>query len=171
MGNTLYEKSLNHLYNSVVWTHKIQRTYLEHLEFRRKVLSIIEIIFAGASSFSTLICSVFETKLGTIISAALVMGSFVFSEILKQVETQKDINNFKESSTKLMMIRNELELIVDDIKAQKITDEIVRAKIDFISEKFANITNELRTIPNRIVDEASKKLKDRKDEEVDFKLL
>lgn len=138
---------------------------------RRKVLSIIEIVFTGASSASTIICSAFETKIGTINSAAFVLGSFILSEIMKQVETQKDINDFKTSSTKLMLIRNELELLVDDINAQKVTDEIVRMKVDFWNEKFASVTNELKTIPDKIVDEASRKLKERKDEEVDFKLL
>lgn len=171
MGKTIYQDSLNSLYNSVVWTHKIQRTYLEHLEFRRKVLAIIETFFTGASSISTLICSALNEKIGTIVSATIVMGSFILGEILKNIETRKDIDDFRNSSTKLMQIRNELKLLADDVKAQKVTDETVRFKLDYFNEKFADFSKGLKTIPNYIVKEASSKIKDRKDEETDTPLL
>lgn len=170
-NKTIFVGSINKLYDSIIWTHKIQRTYLEKLESRRKKLEIIKIIFTTMSSLSTAIFAILNANTGTIISALVTILSVVFSEILEKVETKADIQSFKDSSTKLKEMRNEIIFFKDKISAGLIDDEKIEMIITNLNEKFSMVQRNLPTIPNKIVDAASFKLKDRKDEEVDFKIL
>lgn len=136
---SIYKDSINRLYSSIVWTHKIQRTYLERLELRRKILSIIEIIATGCSSVATMTFSALNQNLGTIISSAFVLLSLVLGEILKQIETTKDINDFKASSSKLFDMRNRVMLMVDDINAEKISEESIRVKLDLLMKNMFQV--------------------------------
>lgn len=169
--NLIYKDSINKLYSSIVWTHKIQRTYLEHLELRRKIISIIEIIATGCSSVATMTCSALNQNLGTMISSTFVLLSLILSEILKQIETAKDISDFKTSSSKLFDMRNRMQLMSDDIIAGKLSDETIRVKMEYLNEEYVSIQKDLKTIPNYIVEIAERKLKERHDEEVDNELL
>lgn len=171
MDTTIYKDTLNKIYNSVVWTHKIQRTYLEVLEMRRKVLSIISIVFTSASSISTTLFAIFDSGLGTIISSMVIIISLVISEILDKIETKSDVEKFKLSSERLFSLKNEMMVFGDEINSNKIPDEIVKIKIEIFSAKFEDAVSNLRTVPDSVVKRADFKLKDRHDEEVDFKLL
>lgn len=170
-NKTIFVNSINKLFDSIIWTHKIQRTYLEKLEARRKGLEILKIIFTTISSLSTAIFAILNVNIGTIISALVTILSVVFSEILEKVETKADIQSFKDSSTKLNEMRNEIIILRDKISAGQINDEKIEMIINNLNEKFSMTQRNLPTIPNKIVNLASSKLKERKDEEVDFKIL
>lgn len=92
---TIFVDSINKIYDSIVWTHKIQRTYLEFLEKRRKLFEILKIIFTASAAISTAICAVFKNEIGTIISSFITVFSTIFTEILDKVETKKDIHLLK----------------------------------------------------------------------------
>ena len=128
MYNGIYNDDVNKFYESVVWTHKIQRTYLELLEKRRKILSIIEIVFTSASSVSTAIFALLGNNIGTIVSSIITLFSLVFASILEKVETKKDIDSFKKSSSSLWVLRCRAEKLSHEIKGNILSDEeVIRA--------------------------------------------
>lgn len=168
---TIFVDSINKIYDSIVWTHKIQRTYLEFLEKRRKLFEILKIIFTASAAISTAICAVFKNEIGTIISSFITVFSTIFTEILDKVETKKDIQSFKDSSTKLWEMRNEIIVLKDKINAGKVDDSVIEAKIESLNERFSLTQRNLPTIPDKFVDLASFKLKERKDEERTYQAL
>ncbi len=170
-NDTIYHDSINKLYNSIVWTHKVQRTYLEILEARYKNIEILKIIFTTISSLSTTIFAIFNVNIGTIVSALVTILSVIFSEMLERTNTKKDIQCFKDSSSILNEMRNELEILKDEILAKQVNDDQIEVIIKNFNEKFSLTQRDLPTIPNKIVGMASYKLKERKDEEVEFKLI
>lgn len=168
---TNYTDSINRLYNSVVWTHKIHRTYLETLEARRKTFEIIKIIIVSSSVVSTSLCAYYNNKIGTIVSSVLLFISTVISEILDKIETKENVKKFKNSSEKLYELKQSLILLADEIKSSSISEESVKNQIILLEYIFNSCTNDLPEIPNRIIKKTSNKIKERKDEELDFKLL
>ena len=168
---SIYNTTINRLYDSIVWTHKIQRTYLEKLELRRKILEIIKILVTSLSSISTSLFAFVNNYSGVIISSIFVLISLVLTDVLKQIETEKNIKIFKRSSESLFEIKNSMLELSDEIKANKIDDDIIKIKLELYKSKYSLAISDLPTIPNKIVNIASKKLKERKDEEVDLKLL
>ena len=171
MYNGIYNDDVNRFYESVVWTHKIQRTYLESLEKRRKILSILEIVFTAASSVSTTVFALLGNNIGTIVSSIITLLSLVFASILEKVETKKDIDSFRKSSGSLWILKCRVERLSHEIKGNILSDEEVSRNIEMLQLSFDNATSSLPTVPNRIVDIASHKLKDRKDEEVEMKIV
>ncbi len=171
MGSTIYKDTINKLYDSIIWTHKIQCTYLEKLDKRRKMFSILKIVFTSTSTLSTTVFALLGQNLGTMISAILVAVSLIISEVLDKVETAENIRQLKDSSLKLMNLRNNLILLSEEIKNQKLDDGMIKEKINFYGDIYNETLKNNLIIPNSVVNEATKKLKDRKDEEVNFKLL
>ena len=80
---TIFVDSINKIYDSIVWTHKIQRTYLEFLEKRRKLFEILKIIFTASAAISTAICAVFKNEIGTIISSFIRLKQRKIFNLLK----------------------------------------------------------------------------------------
>lgn len=168
---TIFVDSINKIYDSIIWTHKIQRTYLEFLEKRRKLFGILKIIFTASASISTAICAVFKNEIGTIVSSFITVLSAIFAEILDKVETKKDIQSFKDSSSKLCEMRNEIILLKDKVNAGIVDDLVIEERIKSLNERFSLTQRNLPTIPDKFVDLASSKLKERKDEEETYKAL
>jgi len=170
-GSTDYRDSYDKLYDSVVWTHKIQRTYLETLEFRRRLFMIIKLAFTSISGLATLVFAFLSEETGTIVSSFCTIGSLFFGEILDKVETSENIDKFRHSSEGLWLLKNKMLKTKDEIVSGKITDEIINERIDSYYSLFNNITACLPTIPDGFVKKASTKIKERKDEEIEQPLL
>lgn len=168
---TVFVDSINKIYDSIVWTHKIQRTYLESLEKRRKVFEILKIIFTAGASIATAFCAIFKNEIGTVISSFITAFSTIFAEILDKVETKEDIQSIKDSSTQLWEMKNEIIVLKDMINAGKIDDLVLKEIINSLNERFVITQRNLPAIPNRFVDMADSKLKERRDEEVTFRIL
>lgn len=168
---TVFVDSINKIYDSVVWTHKIQRTYLESLEKRRKVFEILKIIFTASASIATAFCAIFNNEIGTIISSFITAFSAIFAEILDKIETKKDIQSIKDSSAQLWEMKNEIIVLKDKINAGTIDDSVLEEKINSLNERFVITQRNLPAIPNKFVDLATGKLKERCDEEVTYKVL
>ena len=171
MPKTTFQNSINKLFDSVLWTHKIQRTYLEVLEKRRKTIRILKVIFTAVASLCTVVFAIINNQAGTIASSIATICTVFLADILDKIETKENIQAFKDSSTKLFEIRNEMTLLKDKIVSGKISDEIIEVKLEALNEIYASSQRDLPTVPNKMVKKATQKLKDRKDEEVDFKLL
>ncbi len=171
MYNGIYNEAVNKLYESIVWTHKIQRTYLESLETRRKVFSILEIIFTSLSSVATAVFAIFGNSVGTIIASVFTLCSVIFASILEKVETKTDIDLFRKSSSSLWLMRCRIEQLSLEIKGGLLSDGEVHHSVEMFQSAFESITSNLPTVPNRVVNAASYKIKERKDEEVELKLL
>ena len=169
--NCYYNQTLNRLYDSIVWTHKIQRTYLEVLESRRKIMSIIKIILISFSSISTTVFAIFSCPTFTIISSFITLISLVISNVLDKVETKENIEKLNRSSNKLFKLRNELMLLSDEIKSNIISNDLIKVKIEFYNQCYSDVLVDVPTIPNSCVAKAGKKLKTRNDEELDFKVI
>lgn len=169
--NIKYKNSINQLYNSVIWTHKIQRSYLEKLEIKRKTFEIVKIIIVSLSVLSTSLFAIYSNQVGTIVSAVFVFISTVVSEILDKIETKENIKLFKQSSEKLYELKLSLILLSDEIKNYSITEEAIKNKLEFYQYIFNTCVSGLPEVPNKTIKKATKKLKDRKDEELDFTLL
>ena len=171
MYKGIYNDAVNRINESIVWTHKIQRTHLEILEERRKVISIFEIFFTTAAGIATTMFAIFNNNLGTIMSSVCILFSVILSSVLEKVETKNDIDAFRKSSSSLWLLRCKVEELALRIKGNDISDEEVAKTIEFLQVSFDSAVYGLPTIPNKSLELASKKLKDRKDEEVEIKLL
>ena len=171
METTIYKDSINRLYDSIVWTHKIQRTYLEILEKRRKIISIIKIALLSVSSITTSIFAIFDCFTCTIIFSFVTLLSLFVSEILDKIETKENIDKLNVSSNNLFQLRNDLMIFIDEIKSEKIDEKIIKTKLDCINVIYSNIQKDTPSIPDYCVTIAEKKIKNRKDEENNFNLL
>lgn len=167
----VYNEAVNKLYESIVWTHKIQRTYLETLESRRKVLAIFEIIFSSISGITTMLFAIFGNNIGTILSAIAILLSVLLSSILEKVETKHDINDFRKSSSSLWLLRCNIEKIALKIKGNLLTDEEISFSLDLLQHSFDSLVSTLPVIPNKFVEISGKKLKERNDEEVTMRIV
>ena len=170
MSETIFQNSINKLFDSIVWTHKIQRTYLEVLEERRKTIKILKILFTAIASICTAAFAIFNNQVGTISSSLATICTIFLGDILDKIETKENIQAFKDSSTKLFEIRNQLIILRDRIKEGKMPNDVIAIELGKLNTIYAFSQRDLPTVPDKIVEKASKKLKDRKDEEVDFKL-
>lgn len=171
MYNGIYNDSINKFYESVVWTHKIQRTYLEILEKRRKVISIIEVVFTSIAGIATALFAIFGNNIGTIVSSVCILASVILNAILEKVETKNDIEAFRKSSSTLWLLRCDVEKVALKAKANLISDEEAGAHLEMLQSTFNNAVCGLTTVPNKYVEIASYKIKERKDEEAELKLL
>lgn len=68
-------------------------------------------------------------------------------------------------------MRNEIIVLKDKINAGKVDDSVIEEKIKSLNERFSLTQRNLPTIPDKFVDLASYKLKERKDEEVTYQAL
>ena len=171
MAKTAFIDSINQTYNSIIWTHKIQRTYLEVLEKRRKLFEIIKIVFTATASLATATFAFFNNQIGTISSSIITAATVFFGDILDKIETKDNIQMFKDSSTKLFDLKNRLLVLKDKIASGAMSEEMIEFTIESINETYASSQRNLPTIPDSIVKMAEVKLKERKDEEIDFNLL
>lgn len=171
MAKTAFKDSINQTYNSIIWTHKIQRTYLEVLEKRRKLFKILKIVFTATASLATATFAFFNNQIGTILSSIITAATVFFGDILDKIETKENIQMFKDSSTKLFDLKNRLLVLKDKIASGTMSEEMIEFTIESINETYASSQRNLPTIPDSIVKMAEVKLKERKDEEIDFNLL
>ena len=171
MYKGIYNDSINKLNESIVWTHKIQKTYLEALERRRTIISIIEITFTSLAATTATLLTIFDIKIGTIVACVVTLLSVIFASILEKVETKSNIDAFKKSSSNLWTLRCKVEELAQKAKGNVVDDEEAASEIDLLQLTFDNITSNLPTVPDKYVRKASLKIKNRKDEEVELKLL
>ena len=171
MYQGIYNEAVDKINNSIVWTHKIQRTYLEHLEFMRKIFLLLEIIFTSLASTATALFAIFDIKTGTLISSVITLFSVIFASILERLETKTTIDLFRRSSSGLWILKCKVEDLILSIKGDVLSDNEVAREVELLQCTFDNMTSMLPTIPNKFVDRATYKLKVRKDEEVDNKSL
>lgn len=68
-------------------------------------------------------------------------------------------------------MQNEIIVLKDKINAGKVDDSVIEAKIESLNERFSLTQRNLSTIPDKFVDLASFKLKERKDEERTYQAL
>ena len=85
MAKTAFKDSINQTYNSIIWTHKIQRTYLEVLEKRRKLFKILKIVFTATASLATATFAFFNNQIGTISSSIITAATVFFGDILDKI--------------------------------------------------------------------------------------
>lgn len=171
MSQTIYKDAYNSLFDSVTWTHKIQRTHLDEFEKYRKVVLVVKIIFTGLSSALTVLFASLNMFLGTIITATVSMVAFILSEVLEKLFPSETIFSLKDTSSTLFSLRNSIELYSSRIKAGVVSDEEIFQKIEEFKNLYETVQKNAITTPNRIVNIAGKKLKERKDEEENYKLL
>lgn len=169
--NTIYKDSINQLFESVIWTHKIQRTYLEVLSLRRKILAIVKLCISSFTSISTVVSSFFDNKTLTMIFAIATVVSVILNEILDKVETKENIIKFENSSQKLWEIKEKMLKFADEIRGSSLSEKEISLKLEHFQELFSMANSGLKTVPNYIVNKAAKKIKVRKDEEVEMKLI
>lgn len=168
-NSTIYKKSIDRIYNSVVRTHKIQKTYLEQLEFRFNTIQIIKIVATALTAIPTAILGILNYPVATAILAIFTLLSAILGEILDKLEISKNIRKFRDSSNNLWLLRNEIEVFCDEVNGGIVNNqESIKNKLEYFNKVFASYCKDLPTIPDRIVNAASKKLKDREDEKIDF---
>ena len=171
MAETIYKDSINRLHESIVWTHKIQRSYLEKLESRYKSLLIISLSISSVSTSSTLMFAIFSITTATIIAAVFSLVSIILGLILSKVETKENIEAFRTSSSSLCELRNHIITFAAEVKAGKINDENIPTFLTQFNYLFTSFTRDLPTIPNKFVEIADRKLKERKDEEIELQII
>lgn len=158
----LYEESLN----DIIWTHKIQATLLDdYIKSNKKYKTIKEIII-GLSGFVSAICIYFDEIMGALLVNALSSLTVILDGIFKFSNFDEKIKNTNSNVNELWYMKKELTYYKDYLKNDIITWKEAKEKLEEALKQRKEIYSKIEPASNKIVDEATTKLLDRKDEEV-----
>lgn len=165
MESKLYKEQFKKLASGIIWTHKIQRCYLEHLTKTNKCIKIAKYLFAAASSIATIITAVFDNKTATIILGLITVGALFLNLLLDNLVSDKDIKDFSSYSESLCRLRDKVLLSQEELEKGVISEEVAKEYFYMYDEQFHEINSKLPIVSDKYVDQAKKKLIDRKDED------
>lgn len=158
----LYEDSLN----DIIWTHKIQSTLLDKLHKNYKIYSIIKETILGLSGFVSVIFLYLEKYTGAIITSGVSTLSILVENIYKLNNYEQRINDTKSIVNDLWFMKKELIYSKEYLKNGLINCEEARDKLEEQLRRRKEIYLKLEPTSQKIINDASYKLKERKDEEI-----
>lgn len=160
-----YKKQYNKLVSGVIWTHKIQCCYLEHLVVANKWLKIVKYFFAALASIGTVITAIFDYKTATIILGLITVGALFLNLLLDNIVSDKDIKELMVQTSGLCKLRDAILLTIEEIEVGKLNEDVSKQYFLFYDGQYQEICSKIPTVSDKYVVLAGKKLKDRKDEE------
>lgn len=158
----LYDENLN----DIIWTHKIQAGSLDDLAKKYKKYRIIKESIVGFSGFSSAICIYFDEIIGALIVNALSMLVIIFDSIFKFCSYEEKIKNTNTNVNDLWFMKKDLTMYKEYLRNDMITWMEAKEKLEKSLKFRKEIYSKLESVPNNIVDEASNKLINRKDEKI-----
>ena len=165
MADYPYKKQYEKLVSGIIWTHKIQCCYLEHLVVVNKWLKIVKYFFAAWDSISTVITAIFDYKTATIILGLVTVGALFLNLLLDNIVSDKGIKELMVQTSGLCKLRDEILVTIEEIEAGKINEDVTKQYFLFYDGQYQEICSKLPIVSDKYVGIAGKKLNDRKDEE------
>lgn len=115
------ESSVRDTLASVVWSHKIQEKQADIYDTRFKCMETMKIIAASLTSVGV-VSLIFTDQLWIKVSSALISFISVFvSAYFKSFDLQIMVNQHKAAANNLLIIRDDLKLLLLQIKLQEST--------------------------------------------------
>lgn len=158
----LYDESLN----DTIWTHKIQATLLDDFIKSNKKYKTGKEIIIGLSGFAAAICIYFDEITGALIVNALSSLTVILDGIFKFSNYEEKIKNTNSNVIELWYIKKELTYFKDYLKNDMTTWKEAKEKLEEALKQRKEIYSKLEQAPNKIVEIATSKLLERKDEEI-----
>lgn len=160
---TILEDIVRTQYANVFWSHKIQEKQAEIYEFRHKLFSWINIIFASLAS-AGIISIVFVDQFWIKLASAIV--SFIattFSALLATFDYKSLAKVNKSAATNLVCCRNNLFSLLGKIKLQQQPIQELYEEFEFQQEQLHKVYQNAPNTTNHAVKKAGKAIKDNKD--------
>lgn len=162
-------------YKSVAWTHKIQEKQAEIYDKRYAIIATINILAASITS-AGIVSTFFTDGTGMKVISAIVSFITVFlTALLKSFDYQSMAKANKTAATKLVILRDELQLLLYKIRyaTQPVTELI--EEFSTIQVKVHAVYQEAPQTTDKAVEKADAALKEKKDdtytdEEIDMLL-
>jgi hypothetical protein len=165
MADYLYKKQYEKMVSGIIWTHKIQCCYLEHITIVNKWLKVIKYFFAALMSISTVMTAVFEYKTATIILGFVTVIALFVNLLLDNIVSDEDIKDLVSCTSSLCKLRDKVLLTMEEIETGKISEDVSKQYFIFYDEQYQELCSKLPSVSDKYVSIAEKKLKVRKDEE------
>lgn len=158
----LYNESLN----DIIWTHKIQATLLEYFIKSNKKYKTIKEVIIGLSGFISAICIYFDEITGALIVNALSSLTVILDGIFKFSNYDEKIKTTNVNVNELWYMKKDLTYFKDYLKNDMITWKEAKEKLEEALKQRKEIYSKLEPAPKKVIEEATSKLLDRKDEEI-----
>lgn len=158
----LYEESLN----DIIWTHKIHATLLDKFNSDYKKYKIIKEAIIGVSGFVSVLFLYFEKFTGALITNAISTISIIFDNIFNFNNYESKIEITKSNVNELWYIKKELTIYKEYLINDIVSWQDAKEKLEETLKKRKEIYAKLEAVPDKIVNDASIKLHERKDEEI-----
>lgn len=125
-------------YASVVWTHKIQEKQADIYAKRYRILEILNILLAAATSCGIITTIFIDGIVAKIITAVLSFGTLAITAYFKSFDIKSMEQQHRQAANKFIVIRNRLLHIIAEL--HKGVEE------DKISKEYNSIVKELNDI-------------------------
>ena len=147
------ESSVRDTLGSVVWSHKIQEKQADIYEDRFKLMETAKIASASLTSVG-IVSLIFTDHVWVKLVSALISFVSVFvSAFLKSFDLQTMVNQHKSAAINLLAVRDELKLLILQIRLQKSEPDALFEryestvhKLDKIYADAPNTTDKAKTI-------------------------
>lgn len=171
MYNFYYKNEFLRLLKNIVWTHKIQCCYLEHLVSLNRVLKVIKVFVTFLLSLSTLLCIIFDQKSASVILSFLTALSALLTNLLDLVVSDSKLNDVKKNTNDLCKLRDDVLVNMKRIQNKRFNDDVVLSYLELYENEYFDVCSKLQTVSNKYVKIAKKKLVDRNDEDINLELF
>ncbi len=158
----LYEENLN----DIIWTHKIHATLLDELNKNYKIYTIIKESIIGLSGFVSIVFLYYEKYTGAIITNAISTLSIILENIFKFNNYEQKIKNTQSNVNDLWYMKKELTNFKEYLKNDIVSWKDAKNKLEENLIQRKVIYSKLEPVSEKVINKASSKLHDRKDEEV-----
>lgn len=150
-------------YVSVVWSHKIQEKQADIYSKRYEYLETAKIISASLTSVG-IISLLFTEQLWVKILSALISFVSVFvSAYFKSFNLSNLIKLHKDTANQLLRVRDQLELVLLDVKLKSKTVDEITDEYKEIVDRLHTVYDEAPSTTDKAVEQASKALNINKD--------
>lgn len=129
-------------YASVAWTHKIQEKQAEIYDKRYRILATVN-IFAASITSAGIFSLIFTDQTWLKIASAVVSFVTIFiSALLKSFDLQSMTKANKETATKLVELRDELQTLILKIKLGELGEQSVHS----LTEEFESLQERVHAV-------------------------
>lgn len=159
----ILEDEIRGRYASVVWSHKIQEKQADIYLTRYKHFETAKIASASLTSVG-IVSLLFTDQLWIkIVSAVISFVSVFVSAYFKSFDLTTFTKAHKSSANQLLRIRDKLQLLLVDVRAEFVPVKDVRSKYEELLNELHTIYNEAPNTTDKAVQQARKALKITKD--------
>ena len=157
------EASVRDTFGSVVWSHKIQEKQADLYDIRHKRMEIAKIIAASLTSVGMVYLIFSDEVLIKIVSTLVSFISVFVSAFFKSFDLQSMANQHKAAANNLLIIRDDLKLLILQIRLEKNEPIYLYDKYESIIHRLDKIYTDAPKTTNKAVEMAKYALNITKD--------